>query len=249
MNLNLLARARPQFAQADRQDFAAICATCRKQHLIPRREAIGARPWLDWLAKHGLGHETFLVPARLLAALGERLALADNANVNVAYAASAAYTITLTGLATDSNLLAGRESTSLSNASNKYLDELVAGQITTGTSPTANKQIEVHAVGALDDTPTWPDVFDGTESAETIGATADGASIKPLICRNVATMPNAVTTSNVPYAFAPVGLRQLFGDGLPPAHVLFVTHNTGVNLNATGSNQFLKHTPVYATVA
>lgn len=235
--------AREQFAGWGMYDSVAVCLTCGHQHLIPKAEQINEQPWLNWLHRHP-GHETFMIPHALLGRLGEQVArLAHNADVKVAYAASAAYTCTLTGLASDTNLLAGRESTGLSNTTNKYLDELVAGLITTGTSPTDARVIEVHAIGALNDTPLYPDVFDGTDSAETI--TSSG--IKGGIVAQVANIL-ANNTSDRTYPFKPVGIRQLFGDALPPAHVLFVTHSTGVNLNATAANQALYHTPVFATV-
>jgi hypothetical protein len=231
-----------QFAGWGLYDHSAVCLTCGHQHLIPKAEQISEQPWLDWLAKHP-GHETLILPHRLLSRLAG-VPLHHNADAKIAYAASADYTCTLTGLASDTNLLAGRESSSLSNASNKYLDELVSGKITAGTSPTDARQIEVHCVGALDDTPNWPDVFDGTDSAETITS----AGIKNAIVAPVAVIATNNTSDRV-YPFRPLGVRQLFGDGLPPAHVLFVVHNTGVNLNATATNQKLTHTPVYATVA
>lgn len=230
---------REQFAGWGRYDNAAICLTCAHQHLIPKAEQISEQPWLDWLAKHP-GHDTFVVPYRLL---GRLEGLLHNSDIKLALAASGSYTITLTGLATDANLLAGRESTGLSNTTNLYLDELVSGLITTGTSPTDAKQIEVHAIGAHNDTPLYPDVFDGTESAETITS----LGIKGAICAPLAIMATN-NTSDRKYPFKPVGLRQLFGDGLPPAHVIFVTHNTGVNFNATATNHAIYHTPVYATV-
>ncbi|MGH7947903.1 MAG: hypothetical protein ACREQF_01595 [Candidatus Binataceae bacterium] len=237
--------AREQFAGWGMYDNSAVCLTCGHQHLIPKSEQITDQPWLDWQHKH-LGHETFILPAKLLTALGDQVAgLKHNADAKVAYVASAAYTITLTGLATSSTLVAGRESTALSNASNKYLDALVAGFITVGTTPTANTLIEVHCVGALNDTPLYPDVFDGTNSAETVSNTG----IKAAICRPVGVMLVPATTSDLAYPFAPLGIRQLFGDAMPPAHVLFVTHSTAVNLNATAANHAIYHTQVYATIA
>lgn len=234
--------AREQFAGWGLYDNVAVCLTCAHQHLIPKAEQVSEQPWLDWLTKHP-GHDTFILPHRALGALGERIALRHNADAKVAYAASADYTCTLTGLGSDTNLLAGRESTSLSNATNKYLDELVSGKITTGTSPTDNRYIEVHAIGSLDDTPNWPDVFDGTDSAETITSSGIKAAITAVIA---GIWTN--NTSDRTYPFKPTGVRAMFGDGLPPAHVLFVTHSTGVNLNATASNHKLTHTPIYATV-
>lgn len=242
--------SREQFAGWGMYDNVAICLACRTQHLIAKGEQITNQPWYDWLKKHahcGGSDTVFIVPHGLLGQLGRAVAqgqaLRDNANVKAEYAASAAYTITLTSLASGSTLLAGREGNSLSNTTNKYLDELVSALITTGTTPTAGV-IEVHVVGSLDDTPTWPDVFDGTDSAETITS----ADIKASICAQIGGVINS-TTSNVGYPFRPTGIRQFFGDAMPPAHVPFVTHSTVAALNATATNHFVKHTPVYATVA
>lgn len=230
-----------QFAGWGLYDHSAVCLTCHHQHLIPKGEQVSEQPWLDWLTKHP-GHETFILPHKLLSRLGG-LPLQHNADVKVAYAASADYTITLASLATDANLLTGREGGSLSNTTNKYLDELVSGKITTGTTPTDVRQIEVHVIAALNDTPSWPDVFDGTES----GVTVTSAGIKQAIAATLAIIQTN-NTSDRTYPFKPIGLRQFFGDGLPSAHVPFVTHNTGVNLNSTAGNHKLTHTPVYATV-
>src|SRR3990172_6975931 len=46
-------------------------------------------------------------------------------------------------------------------------DDLEAAPPAAATTPTASTFIEVHAVGAINDTPTYPDVFDGTDSAQT----------------------------------------------------------------------------------
>ena len=118
--------------------------------------------------------------------------------------------------------------------------ELITGKITTGTTPTADKTIEVWAFGALDDTPTYPDVFDGTNSAETV--TSD--EIKNVILRIIAIIPTS-NTSDRTYPFGPVSLAALFGGVLPTHWGVFVTHDTAVNLNSTGSNHFIKHTPVH----
>lgn len=231
-----------QFAGWGMYDHSAVCLDCGHQHLITKGEQISPQPWLDWLAKHR-GHETFILPYKLLSRLEKSTPLRHNADVKVAYAATAAYTITLASLASDANLLAGRESTGLSNTTNKYLDELVAGVVMTGTTPTTGKVIEVHAIGALSDTPTYPDVFDGTDSAETVTS----ALIKQAIVAPVA-MLSTDSTSNRAYPFMPVGLRKFFGEALPSAHVIFVTHSTVAALHATGSNHVIAHTPVYQTV-
>jgi hypothetical protein len=86
-------------------------------------------------------------------------------------------------------------------------------------------------------------VFDGADSTETV--TSD--NIKAQVLATIALIRNSAT-SDVTYWFKPRGLRQMFGDALPIAHSIFVVHNTGVNLNSTGSNHAIYHTPVYATV-
>lgn len=235
--------ARQPFASWGMYDNVAVCFDCKHQHLIPKGEQMSPQAWLDWQAKHQ-DHHVAIFPERQMGPLGDRVAgFKHNADVKAAYASSADYTCTLTGLASDTNLLAGRETSSVSNASNKYLDEMVSGKITAGTSPTATRIIEVHGIFAMDDAPAWPDVFDGTDSAETITS----ADIKAAICAPLAIIGTS-NNSDRTYPFRLVGLRQFCADALPVAHVLFVTHSTAVNLNATASNQKLTHTPVYATV-
>lgn len=164
------------------------------------------------------------------------------ADIKANYPAASDATITLASLASDTNLLQGRESSEVANASNLYLDYLISGKITTGTSPTASRVIEVWAVGSWDGT-NWPDVFDGTDSAETITS----ADIKNSVCRLVASMVVSAT-SNVTYPFGPVSLASLFGGVVPPKFVFFVTHSTVASLNATASNQQIRIQPYYETV-
>ena len=164
------------------------------------------------------------------------------ADLKLSYPAASDLTITLASLASDTNLLTGRESATIDNTANLYLDILVSGKITAGTSPTASRSIEVWAVGSWDGT-NWPDVFDGTESAETITS----ADIKANVCRYVAQMATANTTDRT-YHFGPVSLASAFGGTLPPKIVLFVTHSTGVNLNSTTGNHQIRLQPVFQTI-
>lgn len=165
------------------------------------------------------------------------------ANVKIEYAASSAITITLASLATSATFVAGRESTLIDNASNKYLDYILSGKITTGTTPTVNTEIRVYVVGIMDDS-TWPDVFDGTDSAETV----TNAFILDGLCALAARL-QVSATSDVGYFIRNVSVAALFGGALPKKFVVFVSHNTAVNLNATGGNHTLFVTPVYETVA
>ena len=164
------------------------------------------------------------------------------ADLKLSYPAASDLTVTLASLASDTNLLTGRESAVIDNTANLYLDILISGKITAGTSPTAARSIEVWAVGSWDGT-NWPDVFDGTESAETITS----ADIKASVCRFVAAMATA-NTSDRAYHFGPVSLASAFGGTLPPKVVLFVTHSTGQNLNSTAGNHQIRLQPVYQTI-
>jgi hypothetical protein len=165
------------------------------------------------------------------------------ANINLAYGTASDVAIALTSLATDANLLAGQESDAVSNALTLALDYLVSGKITTGTTPTTAKSIEVWAVGSWDGT-NWPDVFDGVASAETVTS----ADIKSSVCRFIAAMATDAT-SNRTYHFGPVSLAAAFGGVVPPKVVFFVTHSTVAALNATGSNHQIRLQPIFETVA
>lgn len=165
------------------------------------------------------------------------------ANIKLAYATASNATITLASLASDSNLLAGRESAAVDNTTSLYLDILVSGKVTTGTSPTAAKSIEIWAVGSWDGT-NWPDVFDGTESTETITS----SDIKSSICRLIAAMATDATSNNT-YNFGPVSLAGIFGGEVPPKVVFFVTHNTVAALNSVAGNHQIRLQPVYETLS
>lgn len=164
--------------------------------------------------------------------------------VKTSLSASSAVTISLASLASDTNLLAGRESSAIDNTTTRALDYLLAGKIRQGTTPTTAKEIRVYVVGTLTEAPSWPDVFDGTDSAETV--TSSG--IRDSVCRLAAVMATD-STSDRDNFFGPVSVAALFGGVLPAQFVVFVTHNTAVNLNSTGGNHVLSITPVFQTIS
>lgn len=159
------------------------------------------------------------------------------ATVTTTYAAAAAITIDPSALASSSTFVAGRESSVIDNSVNKFVDALLAGKITVGTTPTANTQIIVYVFGAMDDTPTYPDVMDGTDSAETL--TSAGVGRGYLRIAAVCDVDSA--TSDRAYNFGPVSVAQLFGGVLPRHWGVYVAHNTGVALNATAANHAIKY--------
>jgi hypothetical protein len=163
-------------------------------------------------------------------------------DIKIAYGSAFDLTINLASLTSDTNLLAGRESAAIDNTTDKNLDYLISGKITTGTSPTASRSIQIWAIASFDGT-SWPDVFDGTDSDETISL----ANVKTSsVCRLVDEL-STTATSNEDYYFAGVSIARLFGS-VPPKFVLFVTHNTAVNLNSTAGNHVIRVQPVYRTV-
>lgn len=144
-------------------------------------------------------------------------------------ASSAAITLTLTGLASDSNLLVGRVSAAVDNTTNQDLDHLASGVITTGTAPVAGGMIEVWAYAPYKTAagvPTYPDSITGSDAAKAMTA----AGVKAGALRLVATLI-VDATSNRPYPFAPVSIASLFG-AMPKFWGLFVVQNTGAALSA-----------------
>jgi hypothetical protein len=162
----------------------------------------------------------------------------------IVYAADAQLTITLASLATSSTLVAGRESTAVANTSNLYLDYKLSGKITTGTSPSAAKSIEVWVVPTINDTPTYPDVFDGTDSAETVTSRDILAA-----CARLAALIPTDNTSDRTYPFVCGSVASLFGGLCPDQFSVFVVHDTGQNLNSTAGNHELSVQGAYETVA
>ena len=167
------------------------------------------------------------------------------ADVNVAYRASTTITIAPQNVASSTTFVAGVESDVYDNTTNKDVDVLIGGVWTAGTTPTANTQVRIYVVAARDDTPTWPDVFDGTSSAETVTA----AGVLNGAAKLAAVLDVDTNTSNRAYECAAFSVAQLFGGALPPKFVLFIAHNTAVNSNTTAGNHVWKATGVRYTVA
>lgn len=157
--------------------------------------------------------------------------------------AATSVTITLASLASDSSLLAGRGSAAFNLAASNYVDALLTGQITLGTSPSA-ATIEVWVAGSLDSSPTWPDTISGSDA--NISLTSLNTKNSGLV---LAKIINTDATSNRAYAIAPLSLRDLFGGALPHEAVIWVVQNTGAALNSTGADHFIKITPVNYTSA
>lgn len=165
--------------------------------------------------------------------------MAATAN-KLAFGSPTAITCTVDSLASDTNLLAGRESTGIDvqNSSNLWKDVLLGGYVSTGTSPTTARVIELWVVPAYSNS--YPSVFDGTDSNETVTSRDILAG-----CARLAWAVTTSNTSNEAYYFSGVSVAALFGGVMPRYFSVFVVHNTGVNLNS--STHSLNYTPVWDT--
>jgi hypothetical protein len=148
-------------------------------------------------------------------------------------AASAALTITLASLA--SSATAGRESTAidLTALSPIPYDVSVFGSIMVGTTPTINTFIRVGIIGCWDGTN-----FDGGATGSDAALTPTAGPTRVEIWEDI---PVIATTSNVAHTFKIPSLVRLFG-ALPRKFGVWVNNQSGVNLNSTGGNHYIKYT-------
>lgn len=146
------------------------------------------------------------------------------------------HTIGIASLATDANLLAGRQGTAIDQiGTDDAIDAHVGGLVTTGTTPTANKQIEIWAYGSYDGGTTYNDAITGTDGNVTL--------ITKSLLRLLTIIP-ITATSNQGYRWGPFSVAQAFGGILPSKWGIYVVHNTAVALNATAGNHNVKHYPI-----
>jgi hypothetical protein len=145
------------------------------------------------------------------------------------YSSVTSLTVTVVNsLAASSTLVAGAEIGPIDNSSPGYDDISLGVQITVGASGVTAGLIRVYAVPQLTDS-TWPDVFDGTASAETVTS----VDILEASAFLVASSAVAAVNSRVYYLACP-SLKQVLGQ-VPRQCVLFVTHSSTAALAASGN--------------
>ena len=162
------------------------------------------------------------------------------ATATINYGTATLIACSTAAVASSSSFVAGRESNEIDNTTSLYLDALVEGFVTVGSTPTADTEIRVYAWGSHTSLGTTAkDVLDGTNSAETLAS----EGVRDSFLVRIATMQVDSTVSNRTYNFGPVSLAQAFGQ-MPQYWGLFVAHNTGVTLNATGTNHVFQYTGI-----
>lgn len=132
-------------------------------------------------------------------------------------------TCTLASLASGS----ARESTSIDNRTNLYLDALVFMQLKTGAgSIGTDPYAYVYVAGTVDDGTTWPDTVTGADAAITLNTTTQLRLLG-------AVWLGAATTT---YKAGPWSVASVFGGVMPAEWSIVVKNNCGVALDATEGN-------------
>ena len=165
-------------------------------------------------------------------------------DIKLAYGASSALTQTnLDGISSSSTWVAGWESAAIDNSSNLYTDYIINAVLQAESSGLSNGEIRMYLVAEMDDS-TWPDVFDGTESTETV----TDVNVRDAICRLAASTATDTTASQFYYLQCP-SVASVFGGTVPRKFVVFITQSTGTALETTGDPNQVYVKGVYSTVA
>lgn len=161
------------------------------------------------------------------------------ADVKTGYGSSGqALTITLASLADSST--AGRESTSVDNSSNKWLDVFIAAKIKTQNSGSisAPSAVFVYAYATADGGTTWPDTVTGTDAAITLNSPTQLKLLGAIYAAAI----------NTQYKGGPWSLAALFGGRMPEKWGVVVQNDSGTALSATGSDHAVWYQGLYSTV-
>lgn len=162
------------------------------------------------------------------------------ATLNLSYGTPVSGTGGINSLATSSSWIAGYEWFVIDNSTELAIDYMIDIVVRVGTSPTINTEIRVYLLASYDGS-TYPDVFDGTPSAETITSAGVRDSFAKLA--GVGVVDNTTSDRDYPMQF---NVGSIYTT-MPKKIIVFVTHNTGVNLNSTAGNQKYGYTPVHQT--
>lgn len=159
----------------------------------------------------------------------------------ISYGTSTALTASLASLASDTNLLVGRTTNAIDNTSTLAVDYSVYFRVTTGTTPTTLRVIEIWAAGSED----------GTNYAGDNGGTDAGKThtAETKACMTLIASIGTNGSSDIGYRIVVPSLAAALGGAIPRKVSFFIVHNTGVNLNATGGNQVVTYTATKYTSA
>ena len=148
--------------------------------------------------------------------------------LTISYGSATSITCTTTSLASDTNLLAGRQSNTVDNTSDLGVDALLGGTIATTSTPTANTVIELWLFGSWDNGTTYSAAAASGGDANLSPATVGSKNLMVL-----AQVINQTDTTARTYTLGPISVAQTFGGVMPDHWGFYVVHNTGQTLGAT----------------
>jgi len=168
------------------------------------------------------------------------------ATVALSYASAATITMTLNPAGVGLANGASRESSSVDNSSDLYVDALVGGIVQVGAIA-ADNTIEIYAYGSYDGTNYMAGLTgsDGTVTWGTTGNTGDNGLLDLPLLGVISVDPN---DDNTDMRWGPYSVAQAFGGVLPQKWGIVFVNRTGAALNSTGSNNVTKFTGVKYTV-
>lgn len=154
------------------------------------------------------------------------------ATATLNYSSNTPITINLAGLLSQDSFITGRQSTQIDNTTNKYIDCLVSGFVSVGTTPTANRSIGIYVYGA--------DTSVATANLNNITGTDLGVSLTNVgmlyALRLGASIGVPSNASDLQYPVLPFSVAALFGGVMPKFWGLYVAHNTVAALRNTSVN-------------
>ena len=152
------------------------------------------------------------------------------------YSANTTIVMNLTTLASSATYIAGRESNQIDNTTTQYIDAIVYGDFTVGTTPGITGGLVVYVWGSEISLVTTPlKTLDGADSDESLTTTELG------MLKFAGLTAVLVATSDTQYFIAPFSVAALFGGIMPKFWGLYVSQSTGVALrtNAANTDSFL----------
>jgi hypothetical protein len=160
------------------------------------------------------------------------------ADVRTGFGTATNITCTLTSLADSST--AGRESTVVSNTTDKFLDALVFGYIKTQNSGSisAPSAVFVYAYASVDAGSNYPDAVTGADAAITMNSPTQLKLLGSIY----------VAAINTTYKGGPWSVASLYGGKMPERWGLVVQNDCGTAFSATGSDHQFKYQGIFATV-
>ena len=158
------------------------------------------------------------------------------ATITPLYGAVSSLPFSTWALPHSSTLDFGRQSAVADNTVDDAVDAMVGGMITTSTTASTLRQIEVWSFGSWDNGSTY-----SIRGASSVDASMNVSSMKTLM--KLVTIIPAMQGSST-YQWGPFSVAQVYGGLMPTRWGIFVTHNTGVSTALSNTSSALSYIPV-----